>query len=58
MIGTACRTLFELSDQGGDMGGACETYGERQTRAGFWWGKLKGREHLEELRVDGRVLLK
>jgi len=25
---------------------------------GLWWGKLKERDHLEELRVDGRVILK
>jgi hypothetical protein len=25
---------------------------------GFWWGNLKGRNHLENLGVDGRIILK
>ena len=24
----------------------------------FWWGNLKEREHLEELGVDGRIIVK
>jgi len=24
----------------------------------FWWGNLKEREHLEELGVNGRIILK
>jgi len=26
--------------------------------AGFWWGNLRGREHLEDPGVDGRVKLR
>jgi hypothetical protein len=26
--------------------------------AGFWWGNLRERDHLEYLGVDGRVILK
>ena len=26
--------------------------------AGFWWGNLREREHLEGLSVDGRIILK
>jgi hypothetical protein len=25
---------------------------------GFWWGNLKGRNHSENLGVDGRIILK
>jgi hypothetical protein len=24
----------------------------------FWWGKMKKRDHLEDLAVDGRIILK
>ena len=25
---------------------------------GFWWGDLRGGDHLEDLDVDGRIILK
>ena len=25
---------------------------------GFWWGDLRERDHLEDLRVDGSIILK
>ena len=25
---------------------------------GFWWGNLRERDHLEDLSVDGRIILK
>jgi len=30
---------------------------ERRNTCGFWWGKLKERDHLVDLGVDGRIAL-
>jgi hypothetical protein len=30
----------------------------RHVRRVFWWGDVSGRDHLEELGVDGRAILK
>jgi hypothetical protein len=30
----------------------------RWVQTGFWWGDLRGRDHLEDLVVDGKVILK
>ena len=33
--------------------------GEREELcAGFWWGNLRGRSHLEDTGVDGRIILR
>jgi hypothetical protein len=32
--------------------------GRGEAYAGFWWGKLRGRDHLGEPGVDGRIILK
>jgi hypothetical protein len=29
-----------------------------EVHAGFWWGDLRERGHLEEVGVDGRIILK
>ena len=42
------------------MGGASDTY-RGQDRTGayiFWWGNVKERELLEDLGIDGRIILK
>jgi hypothetical protein len=31
---------------------------ERKAYAGFWWGKLRERDHLEDTDVDGRIILR
>jgi len=30
---------------------------ERRVHTGFWWGKLRERIHLEDLGLDGRIIL-
>jgi hypothetical protein len=39
------------------MGGACSTYGG-EVHIWFRWGNLRERDHLEELGVDVRIILK
>jgi hypothetical protein len=29
-----------------------------EVHTGFWWGKLRTRDHLEDLGVNGRIILK
>ena len=29
-----------------------------EVHAGFWWGNLREREHLEDVGVDERIILK
>jgi hypothetical protein len=41
------------------MSGACSTYGgKREVHKSFWWGNLRKRDHLEDLGVDGSIILK
>jgi hypothetical protein len=32
--------------------------GRREMYTGFWYGNLRERDHMEEPRVDGRVILR
>jgi hypothetical protein len=41
-----------------EMGGACSTNGrDEKCVQKFWSENLKGRDHLEDLGVDGRIIL-
>jgi len=41
------------------MDEACSTYGGEERRIqGFWWGNLKGRDHLGDPGVDRRIILR
>ena len=39
------------------MGEACGMYGGRKVHTKFWWGDLMEIPHLEDLGVDGRIIL-
>jgi hypothetical protein len=40
------------------MGGSCSTYGSDEIcLQNVGWVKLKGRDHSEDLGVDGRIIL-
>jgi hypothetical protein len=32
--------------------------GRREMHRGYWWGNLKERDSVEDLSVDGRIILK
>jgi len=41
------------------MGGVCGTdRWKRDMQTDFWWTKLKGRNHFEEISLDGSIILK
>jgi hypothetical protein len=37
------------------VGKACSMHGERRNSTGFWWECLKGKDHLEDQGVNGRM---
>jgi hypothetical protein len=40
------------------MGGACSTWGRGEVQKGFWWGDVREEVHLEDVGIDGRIILK
>jgi hypothetical protein len=41
------------------MGGVCGTYGvEERSIEGIYWGDLTARDHLEDVGIEGRIILK
>jgi len=40
------------------MGGAYGMHGDRRRVYTFWFGNLREADHLEDLCVDGRIILK
>jgi len=41
-----------------EMGGHVVLWGSGDVHTGFWWGKLGQRDHLEDIDVGGRIILK
>jgi hypothetical protein len=40
------------------MGGACSIWGRNEMHTGFWWVNLNKRDNLQDLVVEGSIILK
>ena len=40
------------------MGGAYSTYGGGEVHTGIWWENVMGKDNLENLGIDGKVILR
>jgi hypothetical protein len=58
MVCSALQILFGDQIEKYEMGGACSVWGRGEVQTGFWWGDLRIRDRLEDLGVDGRIMLK
>jgi hypothetical protein len=58
MICTSQQILFWWEIKNNEIGGACGTYGGEELHTGIWWRDLGERDHMEDLGVDRRVILK
>jgi len=58
MICTSCPILFGWSNrEEWDGRGMYHVWGRGEAYTGFWWGKPRKRDHLEDPSVDGRIIL-
>jgi hypothetical protein len=53
---TPHKIIFGCSTKNNEIGWACSEYGILNF-GGFWWGNLREEDHVEELEVDGRMIL-
>jgi len=40
------------------LAGHVALWGRGEVHTGFWWGNLRERDHLEDLGVDRRIILR
>ena len=52
-----CKYYLANQIKKGEVGGACIAYGG-EVHTGFWWKNVRERDHLGDLIVDGRIILK
>jgi hypothetical protein len=53
--------LYYLGDQikNNEIWGACSIYGGKgEVHTGKWWENLRERDHLQELGINGKIILK
>jgi hypothetical protein len=39
------------------LAGHISYLGKGEVHTGFWWGNLRGRDHLEDPGIDGKIIL-
>jgi hypothetical protein len=52
------QMLLGQSNQVGEMGGACSSFGERSAYTGFYWENLRTKALLEGITVEWRIIFK
>ena len=40
-----------------EMGGSCDTVWMKRNARRLWWGKLKGRDYLEDPGIDVKIII-
>jgi len=58
MIYTPHQYYFGTEIKKNEMGGTCRKFEEREVHRGIWWRNLKERGHMEDIGVEGRIILK
>jgi hypothetical protein len=52
------KIYLKMQSKKNEMGRACGTYGSQEECTGFCWRDLRERDYLEDLGIDGRIILK